>query len=191
MNPIVIFETYIKGHSIFSDQEISAISSLAVTKSLKKRENLLCVGEVCKFYTFVCTGCLRSYRLDRRGGEHIVSFSPVNHWVGSYVSLMTNVPSNEFVDALEDSTVIQLSSEAFNSLLLDVPKFAVLITKVLTDDYGRNRDRIYMMLSNQAQERYSHFIRHFPQLNQRVPIYMIASYLGVSRETLTRIRNSM
>jgi CRP-like cAMP-binding protein len=186
-----LFESYIRAHSLFSDEEIATIKSLAIPKQLKKKQYLLRQGCVCRFHTFVCSGCLRSYRIDDKGNEHIFNLSPANHWVCDRVSLVTDTPSNEFIDALEDSTIIQLSADSFKTLLKDIPNFNALYTKIITDDCGTSRDRIYMMLSHQAEERYRQFIRRFPQLHERLPIYMIASYIGVSRETLTRIRSNM
>lgn len=186
-----IFENYIRTHSLFSDEEIATIRSMAIPKRLKKKQYLLRQGSVCRFHTFVCSGCLRSYRIDDNGSEHIFSLSPANHWVSDRVSLVTETPSNEFIDALEDSAIIQLSVNNFKTLLKDIPNFAVLNTKIITDECCTSRDRIYMMLSGQAEERYRQFIQCFPQLHRRIPIFMIASYLGVTRETLTRIRSSM
>jgi len=185
------FENYIRAQGLFSDEEIATIKSLAIPKQLKKKQYLLRQGSVCRFHTFVCSGCLRSYRIDDKGNEHIFSLSPANHWVSDLVSLVTKTPSNEFIDALEDSAVIQLSSDSFKTLLKNIPNFDALNTKIITDDCGTSRDRIYMMLSHQAEERYRQFIRRFPQLHKRLPIYMIASYVGVSRETLARIRSNM
>jgi CRP-like cAMP-binding protein len=185
------FESYIRTYDLFSDEEIATIKSLAIPKRLKKRQFLLRQGSVCRYHTFVCSGCLRSYRIDDEGGEHIIGLSPATHWVSDPVSLLSSSPSNEFIDALEDSTIIQLSIPSFKSLLEDIPNFNKLITKIIRDDCYISRDRIYMMLSLQAEERYREFIRNFPKLHQRIPIYMIASYLGVSREALTRIRSNM
>jgi CRP-like cAMP-binding protein len=185
------FESYIRNHRLFSDEEIATIKSLAIPKRLNKKQYLLRQGSVCRFHTFVCSGCLRSYRIDDKGNEHIFSLSPANHWVSDRVSLVTDTPSNEFIDALEDSTIIHLSADSFKTLLEDIPNFNALNTKIITDDCSASRDRVYMMLGNQAEERYRQFIRHFPQLHERLPIYVIASYIGVSRETLARIRSNM
>lgn len=185
------FESYIRTHNLFSDEEIAIIKSLAIPKQLKKKQYLLRQGNVCRFHTFVCWGCLRSYRIDDNGSEHIFSLSPANHWVSDRVSLVTGTPSNEFIDALEDSAIIQLSEDSFKTLLKEIPNFDALNTKIITDDCNTSRDRIYMMLSHQAEERYRQFIRHFPELHQRLPVYMIASYLGITRETLARIRSNM
>ena len=185
------FEDYIRTHGLFSDQEIAIIKPLAIPKLLKKKQYLLREGSVCRFHTFVCSGCLRSYRIDNNGNEHIFSLSPANHWVNDRVSLLTGAPSNEFIDALEDSTVIQFSADSFKTLLKDIPNFDELNTKIIIDECSTIRDRIYMMLSYHAEERYRQFIRCFPQLQDRLPMFMIASYLGVKRETLARIRSNM
>jgi CRP-like cAMP-binding protein len=185
------FEKYIRSFNLFSEGEIADIRSLALPKQIKKKQFLLRQGGVCRYHTFVCSGCLRSYRIDDKGNEHIVSLAPANHWISDRVSLATETPSNEFIDALEESTIVQFSAESFNTLLKDIPNFGVLNTKIITDDFGASRDRIYMMLSDQAEERYRQFIQRFPQLYNRLPVYMIASYVGVSRETLTRIRSQM
>ncbi|MBO9151527.1 Crp/Fnr family transcriptional regulator [Chitinophaga sp. GCM10012297] len=185
------FESYIRAYGLFSDDEIAIIKSLAIPKHLKKKQYLLRQGSVCRYHTFVCSGCLRSYRIDDEGCEHIIGLSPANYWVSDPVSLLGGSPSNDFIDALEDSTVIQLSTNSFKTLMENIPGFNEVNNKIIKDDYNVARDRIYMMLSLQAEERYRQFIRSFPNLHDRIPMYVIASYLGVSRETLTRIRSKM
>jgi CRP-like cAMP-binding protein len=184
------FEAYIKAHSTFSNEEIAAIKSGAIPKRLKKKQYLLRPGDVCRFHTFVCSGCLRSYRIGSDGTEHILSFSPPGHWVNDQVSLCTDSPSKDYMDALEDSDIIQISADNFRNLLREIPNFDRLHTQIVTEDCCRNRDRIYMMISHQAEERYRQFVRQYPELCHRIPLFMIASYLGVTRETLTRIRGS-
>lgn len=186
-----LFESYIRSHNLFSDEEIAIIKSMAIPRRLKKKQYLLRQGSVCRFQTFVCSGCLRTYRIDDDGCEHIFSLSPANHWVSDRVSLVTETPSDEFIDALEDSSVVQLPINNFKKLLKDIPNFEVLNTKIIANECSTSRDRIYMMLTHQAEERYRQFIRCFPQLHHRIPVFMIASYLGITRETLTRIRSNM
>jgi CRP-like cAMP-binding protein len=184
------FEDYIRAHSSCSIEEIAMIKSLAISKRLKKKQLLLRPGGVCRFHTFVCNGCLRSYRIGFDGAEHILSFSSNNQWISDQVSLATGEPSTDYIDALEDSDIIQVSADNFKNLLSDIPNFDALRNKIITDDSGRTRDRIYMMISQQAEERYRHFVRLYPHLYHRIPLFMIASYLGVTRETLTRIRGN-
>jgi len=185
------FEDHMKACDLFSDEEIALVKSLAIPKRLKKRQYLLRQGSVCRYHTFVCSGCLRSYRIDDYGNEHILGLSPAGHWVSDPVSLLSGVPSNEFIDALEDSTFIQLSTHSFNTLLQNIPNFTRLNNKIIMHDCDMSRDRLFTMLSLRAEDRYREFMRRFPELHDRIPIYMIASYLGVSRERLTRIRSGM
>lgn len=185
------FENYIRTYDLFSEGEITTIKSLAIPKRLKKKQYLLRQGSICRHHTFVCSGCLRSYRIDDGGDEHIIGLSPANHWVSDPVSLLSGSPSSDFIDALEDSTIIQLSANSFKTLLEEIPSFNELNNRIITDDCDIFRDRVFMMLSLKAEERYQEFIRSFPKLHERIPIYMIASYLGISRETLTRIRSHM
>lgn len=186
-----LFESYIRTYDLFSDEEVAVIKSLAIPNRLKKRQYLLRQGSVCRYHTFVCSGCLRSYRIDEAGGEHIIGLSPANHWVSDPVSLLGGKPSCDMIDALEDSTLIQFSTNSFKTLMENIPGFKELNNRIIKDEYNIARDRIYMMLSLQAEERYREFIRVFPRLHDRIPVYMIASYLGVSRETLARIRSNM
>ena len=185
------FESYIRNQNLFSDEEITTIRSVAKPVLLKKKQYVLHRGSVCRFHTFVCSGCLRSYRIDDNGIEHIFNLSPADHWVSDRISLATETPSIEFIDALEDTSIIQISANNFNRLVNDIPNFNTLNTKIIIDECNTNRDRIYMMLRHQAEGRYRQFVQCFPQLHHRIPLFMIASYLGVTRETLTRIRGSM
>src|ERR1700761_2475700 len=165
------FETYIRGHSTFSNEEIAVIKSMAISKRLKKKQYLLHPGDVCRFHTFVCSGCLRSYRIGTDGSEHIFSFSPANNWISEQVSLATGAPSEDYIDALEDSDIIQVSADNFKILMRDIPNFEALHTKIVTDDCGRSRERIYMMISHQAEERYRQFVRLYPHLYHRIPLF--------------------
>lgn len=187
----IVFENYIRRLNLFSSQEVAVILSLVKPKRIKKGQFLLRQGSICKFRAFVCSGCIRSYQVDEKGREHIYSFSSGNHWVYDSVSIATGTPSNEFIEALEDSDIIHISSDNFELLLSDIPNFGLLNAKIITDDFSRSRERIYMMTNHQAEERYRQFIQHFPQLHKRLPMFMIASYIGVTRETLTRIRRKM
>ena len=127
-----LFETYLRASLPFSSDEIARVKSLAVFKHLKKKQYLLQAGDVCRYYTFVSAGCLRSYRIGSDGAEHIMGFSPAGHWISDEISLANSSPSSEYIDALEDSDIVQLSVENFKSLVRDIPNFSVLYTKITT-----------------------------------------------------------
>lgn len=186
-----VFEAHLKASSPFSADEIALVRSLSVSKHLKKRQYLQQSGDICRFHTFVCTGCLRSYRIGNDGTEYIMGFSAAGNWMNDEVSLSNGLPSDQYIDALEDTDIIQLSVENFRCLVRDIPNFSALHNRIATINASHTQDRIYLMISQQAEDRYRHFVDHFPQLCHRIPLFMIASYLGVARETLTRIRGSV
>ena len=185
-----VFELYIQSRFNFTDQELSLIRSVTVSRKLKKKQYLLRMGDVCRHHTFVCAGCLRSYRIDESGTEHILDFGTTNHWVTDEMSMFGSIPTVGYIDALEDTDIIQISGNNFKNLIRDIPTFGLLYKKIAIEGMELGCDRIYSMISRKAEDRYQDFKLRYPDLYHRLPLYMIASYLGVTRETLTRIRAS-
>jgi CRP-like cAMP-binding protein len=184
-----VFENYLRDYGIFDYGELDLIRSVSVCKSLNKKNYLLREGDISRHKTFVCRGCLRSYRLDKDATEHILSFAIERRWINDEVSFHMAEPSSTIIDALEDSEVIQWSNENFARLLTTVPAFNLFYSKHLEESLNEKQRRIVSILSNNAQERYADFIHNFPKLYNRIPLYMIASYLGMSRETISRARS--
>jgi CRP-like cAMP-binding protein len=185
-----VFENYLNGYGMFDEQEFALIRSASICKTLRKKEYLLREGEICRYKTFVCQGCLRSYRIDQDGTESVLNFAIEQHWINDDVSFHIDEPSSTIIDALEDSEVIQWKNENFRNLLATVPAFNLFYRKLLEESLNEKQRRIVSILSNNAQERYEDFIKNFPKLYNRIPLYMIASYLGMSRETLSRARST-
>ena len=138
----------------------------------------------------MCSGCLRSYYIDNDATEHILNFAIERHWINAELSLPMGENSSTIIDVLEDSEVIQWSNENFAMLLATLPAFNVFYRKYLEASLNQRQRRIVSILSNNALGRYEYFINNFPNLYNRVPLYMIASYLGMSRETISRARNA-
>ena len=185
------FNNYIRQYQLFSESELALIMSMAEVKQLKKREYLLRQGSLCRHHSFVCSGTLRTYRIDDEGIEHIIDLSAAGRWVNATVSGVPFSSTPNFIDALEDTRIIQYSSHNYQHLLDTIPRFNEFNSKIIKELCDEYSDRIFMMLSLHAEQRYRAFINLYPELHERIPIYMIASYLGISRETLTRIRTGM
>ena len=185
-----VFENYLSDYGIFVCKELELIKSVGICKRLSKKDHLLREGDICRHKTFVCRGCLRSYRLDKEATEYILNFAIEGHWINDEVSFHSGEPSTTIIDALEDSEVIQWSNENFGMLPATIPAFNLFYRKHLEESQNEKQRRIISILSNNAQERYEDFITSFPKLYNRIPLYMIASYLGMSRETLSRARGS-
>jgi CRP-like cAMP-binding protein len=157
-------------------------------KKVNKGEFLLREGEMAKYGMFVASGCLRTYTIDNQGKEHILQFSPEDWWTGDMSGFLNGVPSQLFIDAIEDSAVLLVDNVSFQKFNEYIPASAVAFRRGLQKSLVARNQRIVFSLSATAEERYSDFIKKYPSLIQRVPQHMIASYLGVSPETLSRIR---
>ena len=138
----------------------------------------------------MCAGCLRSYVVDERGKEHIVLFAPENWWIGDMESLTKNQPARLFIEAIENSEVL-LSDSAGQKRLIEFPEYAEHYRQGIQRHHAAKDKRIIAALSATAEERYHDFLKAYPTIAQRVPQRMVASYLGLTPETISRIRKQM
>jgi CRP-like cAMP-binding protein len=182
------FRAYLTSKAAFTNAELEQLEAAALVQKLKRRAYLLRPGDVCRYMAFVVSGCLRLYRTDEDAQEHIMRFAIENWWITDAESFRTGQPAQSAIDALEDTHVLLWSKENFERLKREIPAFHALEAQL----GGRNLDaqvnRLYAAISHSAEERYQAFVKAFPDFYQRIPLHMIASYLGVSRETLSRIR---
>lgn len=162
--------------------------SLSVEKTLQRKEFILIEGNVCRYKIFIATGMLRTYRTKDDGSEYILQFSPENSWAVDPESYDNSIPSHCNIEALETTGVIMWAKKDFETLLEQIPALKAFSQKIISANVYLNRQRIFTSLSGTAEEKYNDFICANPDLAARVPLRMIASYLGVSRETLSRIR---
>ena len=182
-----------KLHSFFerqfpiTEEQFEFIKTIFIPRKVTKGEFLLREGELTKYSIFVASGCLRTYTIDDKGKEHILQFSPENWWTGD-MSFKSNVPSQCFIEALEDSEVLLIEFDVIQKLNEFIPAAATFYQAALQRSAAAKNQRIVASLSATAEERYDDFVKKYPSLLQRVPQHMIASYLGISPETLSRIR---
>lgn len=148
-------------------------------------------GDVARHAAFVATGCLRSYVIDANGKEHVVQFAPETWWLADAPSLMTGTPSQYFIDAVEDSELLLIDPPSHQQLVDHVPGYAASLRTGLQRHNAAKDQRIVTSLTMTAEERYLEFIDRYPSLVQRVPQWMVASYLGVSPETISRVRKNL
>ena len=174
-----------------TDEQFDFIKSQFTPRKVKKYEILLRAGEICKFGIFVASGCLRTYTIDDKGKEHILQFSVENWWTGDLSSFVTSTPTIYNIDALEDSEVLLFGDTALQKVMSYVPAMAAQYQAGLQKSAGAKNQRIVSSLSATAEERYDSFLKTYPTIAQRVPQHMIASYLGISPETLSRIRKEL
>lgn len=183
------FRKYLQNKIALTDRDYDLIESVSLFKKFRKRQYLLQAGDVCRFNAFVLKGFLRLYYLDDKGHEHIMQFAPENYWTGDRESMDSGLPSKYDIDAIEDSEILLLKKEDFDMLRKTVPAFNEFVNDTLKKNVVVLQERIHASISLSADEKYNNFILKYPSISNRVPLHMVASYLGVSAETLSRVRS--
>ena len=181
---------YFEGKAAFTEEELAFVETLFLPRALPAGEFLQRAGDVANYAAFVATGCLRSYVIDVKGKEHIVQFAPEDWWLADTTSLLSGTPSQYFIDAVEASHLLLIDPPSHQRALDRVPGYAASFRTGLQRHAAAKDQRIVNSLASSAEERYAEFIRTYPSIALRVPQFMLASYLGVSPETLSRVRRS-
>jgi len=173
------------------EEAINILVSHCNEKTFPAGEFLLREGEYCQYIFFVEEGLLRQYGIDYKGKEHILQFGPENWFLTDRESSYMGHPSLFFIQALEDSRVLLLEEDFILKLTEEVDGFLGFNNRLLHNHVHQQTKRIYELLSATAEERYLSFIKTYPDLLLRVPQWMVASYLGITPESLSRVRKEM
>ncbi|MET1056909.1 MAG: Crp/Fnr family transcriptional regulator [Pedobacter sp.] len=183
------FEKYLKEKANLTADEINAVRAVSIEKTIRKRQYLLQEGDVCHNNCFVVKGCLRMYKVGDDGSEHIIRFAVENWWISDRESYNNDKASEYNIDAMENCEVILIDKPDFDRLLTTIPNLKKFIDGLLARSYDAFQKRIINAISLNTEEKYQNFMKQFPDMFYRIPLHMIASYLGVSRETLSRVRS--
>jgi CRP-like cAMP-binding protein len=175
----------------FTQEEQDIIRSYLTPKKIRKRQYLLQEGDICKMIAFVEKGALRAYSVDDKGNEHIIQFALEGWTISDLYSFLTGEPATYNIDALEDSELVLISKSAQEAILKKCPKYETYTRLQLTGAYLAMQKRLTSILSLPLEERYNSFIKLYPNIVQRVPQHMIASYMGLKPETLSRLRKKI
>ena len=172
-------------------EAVATCGDLYTLKKVAKNELLLSEGEICMYTFFVEKGLLRMYSLDRNGKEHIIQFAPENWLISDRSSLNFNQKSKYYIEAVEDSEVFLLSKDFFTSMVEKFPQTAENNDMLLQKHIRNLQNRVNSLLADTAEERYMTFIKMYPDILLRVPQWMVASYLGITPESLSRVRKEL
>ncbi len=174
-----------------TEEEFSFCKTLFLPKKLRKRQYLLQEGDVCKYTAFVEKGILRTYSVDDKGNEHILQFSTEGWWLSDLYSFLTNESSLFNIEALEDCELLLITKTSWDLLLEKIPAFERYFRILIQNNLIVTQRRLMGTLSETAEQKYIKLIHIYPDCLQRVPQHMIASYLGITRETLSRVRSQI
>ena len=172
-----------------TQEEEDFVKQYLTPKKLRKKQYLLQEGDVCKNICVVEKGALKAYVLDETGEEHITAFALEGWTMGDLSSFIKQEPATLNIDALEDCELVLISKSAHDELLQKMPKYETYIRILITNAYIALQRRMTSMISLRLEERYKALTDMYPTIVQRVPQHMIASYMGLSAETLSRVRS--
>jgi CRP-like cAMP-binding protein len=170
-------------------EEKQLVTDLFKPRLYRKRQYVLQEGDVCNQFNFIVRGCLRMYKTDDKGNIHILQFAAENWWLSDIGSFHERKPSDLNIDALEDTMVLQISYDNLVFLYTKAPKFDRIFRVLVENSFVSLQKRLLQTISSTAEERYLSFTETYPHLNNRLPQTQIASFLGITPEFLSRLRN--
>jgi CRP-like cAMP-binding protein len=157
----------------------------------RKRQFVLQEGDICTQFNFVVRGCLRMYKIDEQGAIHILQFATENYWIMDLGSFHGEKPSELNMDAIEDTMVLQISRNDLISLYMQAPKFDRIFRVLIENSFVGLQKRLLQNISSTAEERYQSFLDTYPHLVNRLSQTQVASFLGITPEFLSRLRNKL
>jgi CRP-like cAMP-binding protein len=183
--------SHLKQYVIPTEQDVQLFHSCLKTISVDNGKFLLLPGTQVKHEYFVVKGCLKAYYLDEKGGKHIIQFGIENWWIGDFDAFQNGVTSQLHIETIEDSVLLAIHYDDLQQLFKKAPIFERYFRLLTTNAFITQRKRILSSLEKEAKERYVEFCDSYPSIEHRIPNYDIANYLGVSAESLSRVRSKL
>jgi len=174
-----------------TEAEFMRIESILVKKHVRKKRELIIEGEISKNIYFITKGCLRSYSINKEGIAHVMQLALEDYWIGDLSSFITQTPGKLSIEAIEDTEVLQLSFADLEQLYIEIPALERFFRLLFQRALVQLQQRLDNSMSINAEERYQDLLSRQPLLASRVPLIHIASYLGITPESLSRIRKRL
>ena len=173
------------------EPEKADLKERAIERRIKRRQLILTEDEVCRHYTFVAGGCFKVFQVDKKGVEHNLQFAAEKDWIMIIDSFYSQTKSKVNIEAIEPSTIFQISRPDLIYFFRTYPKFDRNFRVIVETRFAELENRLLQIVSSTAEERYLAFLRQYPALSQRLPNTQIASYLGITPEFLSKIRKEL
>ena len=173
--------------SLTAEEEALLVSKLSV-KDVKKKEHLLQAGQVCHDNYFIVNGCFRLYLVTGKGVEQVIQFGIEDWWITDYVSFKNGKPSDFYIQATENAQVVVLNRKVQEELFVKIPQLEKYFRLVLEKAYSAQLTRIHYIFNLTGEEQYRLMVKNYPAFVQRIPQYMLASFLGITPEFLSALR---
>lgn len=173
----------------FHAEELTEVNTFFTVREVPRKTILHRLGDVCRFEAFVVKGCLKTYYINEAGHEVILTFPVENWWVSDISSFQEQKPGKMFIETLEDCTLLSISPQEKEKLLARFPKLERAYRIMVQRHLATYQERHYNNIALSAEERYQIFLEKYPDIPLRAPQHLIASYLGITPEALSRIRS--
>lgn len=184
---VTIFE-HIRKFVNLSESDEQILNEFIEPQTVRKKELLLSNGQVSKSLYFVEKGCLRMYFINEKSVEQITQFALEGWWLTDFFSFMDNKPSEYFIQTIEATKLVSIDRLVFDDLLKSLPQLERYFRIIMQKNLAASQLRTKYLYEMSKEEFYRHFSNSFPDFMQRVPQYMIASYLGLTPEYVSELR---
>lgn len=182
---------YINKHVNLTAVEEAFLTSKVSHRKYLKGQYIVQQGDVCKYECFVISGCTKTFFVDEEGQEHIVMFAIEDWWASDLGSFITQTPADFSVQCIENTDFIMFSNDDIEDLYSEIPKLERFFRLIIERAFVASQKRLIRNFSLSAKDRYLYFKKQYPKIDQRIPQYMIASYLGVTKEFLSKIKGQL
>lgn len=171
-----------------SEQELKIFENSLELRMVPKKTILLSAGEICNFEAYINKGCIREYFIDDNGMELTLQFATEDWWVSDITSFEDQIPSDMYIEALEDCELLVLTRQSKENLINQVPQLERMFRLMIQRHLSKLQKRLFKTVSSSAMDQYVEFVNRYPSTSQRVAQQYIASYLGITPEFLSRLR---
>lgn len=186
-----VFFSHVLEKVLLTDEEKETIKTFFLPKKLRKKQYLLQEGDVCKYMSFVEKGLLRSYNVDEKGDEHMIQFAWEGWWIADTYSFLSGEKAAFNIDAIEESQLLMITTADFEAMTVQVPKMERYFRILFQNNIVTKERRLMSSITHTAEEKYIQLAESNPQIIVRIPQNLIASYLGLAPETLSRIKKNI
>ena len=175
----------------FTPAQLELVASKFKKLLLNKGATLLRAGQTVHNQYYICSGCLRTFFIDPAGNEHTLQFAIKDWWISDYIAYYTGAKATMTIECIQGATIYQLARADLEALFVALPGVETFFRKKMERRFAHFQQRILSNLSKTAKERYTEFVASYPNIEQQVKNYHVASYLGMKTESLSRIRREM
>tara|TARA_R100000935_G_C2811572_1_gene155218 strand:- start:339 stop:926 length:588 start_codon:yes stop_codon:yes gene_type:complete len=190
-NPHINILNHLKKVISLSESEEQEFTSILEEIKVSKKNFIIKPGDLVNSEYYVVSGCLEAYYLDETGDKHIIQFAVEDWWISDFEAFFNKVPAKLYLETIEDVTLLAINRDALEILYSRIPQFERFFRIKTTNAFVSLRKRILSTLQKSGKERYLEFCETYPKIEQRVPNYHIANYLGLKPESLSRIRKEV